>query len=434
LKEVKTSIYEELPEKFGIIFDGWSCDGEHYIAIFATWVNSSGGVCERLLACGVQDLPENPVDAENFGFTAEDIGDYFADILSSFNCSFEAIEFICGDNASVNGRLATLIQDWLLREKQITRTLPLVGCASHRLNLAVQSLYAEGTAYYHAVEKVHTLMVELGTLKNRYKLAAKTQLCPVKRNDTRWGSQFSELKRYVELQTILLTCAFSTATKRMFLSAAENYLITDLLEILYKCELTNKFLQTHDAHEVTLLSVRIAFDRLIDEVPALAAKIGPDADIVQSPAFEKAIIKLQKGEPLSPALKTHVTVFKDAVVIPGEAKEELTFAQEIALAVENSKRNAARAGSGYRSTLHVSPTSNIVERLFSRSSIIMRPHRRCMDPSTCEMLIMLRCNKDMWSQKTLQDIIDTKKEANREAARKRVEERTAAAAEYLDDE
>lgn len=211
----------------------------------------------------------------------------------------------------------------------------------------------------------------------------------------------------------------------MFLTMAENYLITELVEMLYKCELTNKFLQNRDAHKVNLLSVRIALDKLIDDIPSLAGKIGPDADIIHSPAFEKAIVKLQKGEQLSAALKTHVAVFKDPVTLPGEAKENLTLEEEIALAVEASKREALRTGSGYRSTLHVSPTSNIVERLFSRASIIMRPHRRCMDPSTCEMLIMLRCNKDIWNQKTLQDIIDKKKEANREAARKRAEDRAA---------
>jgi hypothetical protein len=52
----------------------------------------------------------------------------------------------------------------------------------------------------------------------------------------------------------------------------------------------------------------------------------PDAEIVHSPGFENAIIKL------STALKAHVTVLKDAVALPCEAKEELAFAEEIALA------------------------------------------------------------------------------------------------------
>ena len=54
---------------------------------------------------------------------------------------------------------------------------------------------------------------------------------------------------------------------------------------------------------------------------------------------------------------------------------------------------------------HITPTSNIVERLFSRCGIIMRPHRRLMDPSTLEMLIMLRFNKDLWDSRDVDDIM-----------------------------
>ena len=55
---VKDAISDELPETFGLIFDGWSMAGEHYIAIFATWVNSKGNAVKRLLSCGVQKLPD----------------------------------------------------------------------------------------------------------------------------------------------------------------------------------------------------------------------------------------------------------------------------------------------------------------------------------------------------------------------------------------
>ncbi len=52
----------------------------------------------------------------------------------------------------------------------------------------------------------------------------------------------------------------------------------------------------------------------------------------------------------------------------------------------------------YRSAAHISPTSVFVERLLSRCGIIMRPHRRLMDPSTVEMLVMLRFNRDLWDE------------------------------------
>ena len=52
----------------------------------------------------------------------------------------------------------------------------------------------------------------------------------------------------------------------------------------------------------------------------------------------------------------------------------------------------------YVDTGHVACTSVIVEQLFSRCGIVMRPHRRLMDPSTLEMLVMLRFNKDLWDE------------------------------------
>ena len=44
LAAVKETIKVNLPERFGIIMDGWSCDSEHYIAIFATYTTSKGNV------------------------------------------------------------------------------------------------------------------------------------------------------------------------------------------------------------------------------------------------------------------------------------------------------------------------------------------------------------------------------------------------------
>lgn len=156
---------------------------------------------QRLIACGVQDIPFNAEEANNFGFTAEDIGDYIFDVLQFYGLDFVAIEFMSGDNAYVNQSLCAKIEDWLRREKQIDRTVPLVGCASHRLNLAVQLMYSENEnpAYFRMVDKVQALMVDLKTLKNKVKVAMHTSLCPQLRNDTRWGSTYAMLVKYLKL-------------------------------------------------------------------------------------------------------------------------------------------------------------------------------------------------------------------------------------------
>ena len=104
---------------------------------------------------------------------------------------------------------------------------------------------------------------------------------------------------------------------------------------------------------------------------------------------------------------------------------------------------APKTKSKYRSLSHISPTSVVVEHLSSRAKPIMTPHRRHMDPSTLEMLILLRYNKDMWDPLTLDAVKasfiaerETHKrareeqlKAREEAVRMRLEQEAKAAAE-----
>jgi hypothetical protein len=86
-------------------------------------------LCQVLLiCCGVQDENED----SNLDFSAESLGDYIFDELQLLGYDFNAIiELICGDNTSCNPKLARLIGD------HINQPVPLIGCASLKLNLAV---------------------------------------------------------------------------------------------------------------------------------------------------------------------------------------------------------------------------------------------------------------------------------------------------------
>jgi len=399
---------------------GWSCDGEHYIGIFATWVKESGVVVKRLIACGVQDLPSNDTEANDFGFTAEDIGDYIFDTLQIYGYDFEAIEFITGDNAYVNQSLCTKIEDWLHREKQINRTVPLVGCASHRLNLAVQLIYSEevNPAYSRMVAKVQALMVELKSLKNKVKLAVHTSLCPQLRNDTRWGSTYRMLLKYIKLcdaTNHFRDCAFRAGTRNLVPvfqrlndeEQSEHEVIVEMVALLKDFEMISKWLQTENDPDpkkrVTLYTVRKVFDKLCSKHSFVRRHLSVAADIIHEPLFESAVAKLQGNDfTLTPAEKRKVSFFLvDSAVAESDeddadADAHLSFLDETLddAAAESCKRQ--KKACPYRSMDHISATSNIVERLFSRCGIIMRPHRRLMDPSTLEMLIMLRFNKDLW--------------------------------------
>lgn len=380
---------------------------------------------KRLIACGVQDLPSNAKEANDFGFTAEDIGDYIYDVLQFYGLDFEAIEFITGDNAYVNQSLCTKIQEWLLREKRIDRTVPLVGCASHRLNLAVQLIYSEevNPEYYRLVIKVQDLMVELKSLKNKVKLAVHTSLCPQSRNDTRWGSTYRMLEKYLKLceeTNHFRDCAFKAGTRNLIPTfqreddeqQSEHEIILEMVALLKEFEMISKWLQTENNPDpkkrVTLYTVRKVFDKLCAKYSFARRHLSAAADIIHEPLFESAVAKLQGNDSsLTLAEKKKVSFFLiDSAEAESDEDEDdviMNFLDETLddAAAESAKRQKKTCP--YRSMDHISATSNIVERLFSRCGIIMRPHRRLMDPSTLEMLIMLRFNKDLWDAREVDE-------------------------------
>ena len=63
---------------------------------------------------------------------------------------------------------------------------------------------------------------------------------------------------------------------------------------------------------------------------------------------------------------------------------------------------------------HVAPTSNIVERLFSRAKLVMTDQRKIMAPYRLELFLFLRCNKILWSAATVDLIFEKEKQRSQE--------------------
>ena len=166
--------------------DGWTRFREHYSAMYAVYTDANDNVQEILLSCVVQEKDE---DSDSMDFTAESIGDYIYDELQILGYDFNAIEFVSGDNTSVNQRLAKLI------EEHIGAPVPLIGCASHKLNLAVD-FFVDQAIYAPLIAKVTNLMKQLRTLKHASKLRRHGLLMTVIPNVTRWGLLLACLLRY----------------------------------------------------------------------------------------------------------------------------------------------------------------------------------------------------------------------------------------------
>jgi hypothetical protein len=135
--------------------------------------------------------------------------------------------------------------------------VPFVGCASHRLNLAVCRLY-EKEEYSCLIQKVNALMDKLSTLKNASILRKKTHLTPEKRNQTRWSSTYNMLKKYRQLYPFLHD-GFSDEFLVFIPSPAEHRSIELLLERLQAIDNVCVGIQSDDSSR-DLFFVRIAFN------------------------------------------------------------------------------------------------------------------------------------------------------------------------------
>jgi hypothetical protein len=152
-KAVEGLIGEDMPDEFGIMLDGWTHGAEHYLAVFACWDTPDGPRRALLSMSPIMDEPDDHLGAEGHLIAIERF-------LPFFGKTIEGCKFIVGDNCSVNKRLATIMG------------VPLVGCASHRLQLAVRDYLLP---YEAALEEVQTLMRKLRTLKQAAKLRYSDQ-------------------------------------------------------------------------------------------------------------------------------------------------------------------------------------------------------------------------------------------------------------------
>ena len=374
-----------------------------------------------------QDLPEANDAAASFGSTADDVGDYIFDALASYGHDFSSVEPLAGDDAYVDGALRTKIEGRIYRNKGVRRSVPLVGCASHKLSLAVQSLCSENPIWSAAILRVHNLTVSLKSLKNRVKLAVVTSLNPQLRSDARRRSTYLTLKKYLKLvqeADDFQKCSLDRATRSLIPlydvedKDSEFSTIKNIVRRLKRLDELCVWLQTDNPSEVKMSTVRFYFDKLLIDYPTLQRYLGKDSYLVHCPNFDDAISKIQLAADQG---KSTVSLSSDeraavAMYAAGAGSGVEVVAQsdsdddgepsfiEQGKSEYDSKRPKQQPP--YNSTLHISPTtSNIVERLFSRCGLIMRPHRRLMDPSTLEMLVMLRFNRDLWDERDVDTVI-----------------------------
>jgi hypothetical protein len=388
------------------------------VAVFATFVDVNDTVQQPFLGMGPMQNPNDDDDEKHAMFGAISHMEYLSYVLSCYGKSFEHVQFIVGDNCNVNKAIPTAIKN------KHNCNVPLVGCASHRLHVAVEKLYTEED--FALIEKVHAFMLKLKTISNtaamRDKIKEEDYLSPIIRNKTRWLSTFNMLKRFKDMYPLLADVALKdTELPDATVLRAVNKLI-DKLQHVHNIMTA---IQGEDYNKINLSLIRLLFDGrllhcctntlilchsdLIEAFSQMEFTLGQEAFIInkQSRDFEDAVCMLQthrvaalEGDKLNAVacfLKAPPREPAPSVHPPGSVEARI---EEHQARVQEAANNVSST-SKYTSTKHVTPTSCIVERLFSTAKQFFPPERRSMHPQQLELCLYLHSHRKKWSVSTV---------------------------------
>ena len=383
---VEKKIATTLPDTFCLVFDGWtSKDNTHYMGMFATYASKEPNGYSKIL------LTFSPMGEEE-SLGAQEHFEFATFVLELYGKTWTNVASLIGDNCPSNKAFANKARK------------PLVGCASHRFNLAVKDMLED---YTNLTTKVYHLMKKLRNIIHSAKLRKMTPLRPKCGNVTRWSSTFVMMERYMKLKEFLPQLCLDDVDD-LLPTAREDREIEALLERLADLDSVTKALQQEN---LTMWDVRQLFDTVIVEYPESATRISADSDIVHNKTFERAIVKIQKGsvgELITEEMKS-VEVLQ--IVRSNSAPQSKYPAKIESLAERALKRQKLDDTAGnqsdakYMDLRFIVPTSNICERLFSKAGYGLDSRRQNTLPSNFELQMFLHANNDLWGIKEVNDLL-----------------------------
>ena len=242
---------------------------------------------------------------------------------------------------------------------------------------------------------------------NRAKLSVVTEKVPIRLHEIRWAGARNLVLRYNEIKDDIRSASLPLETRKLFLNAEMEEGIDEFLKILNNSHAVSLYLQNSDGKECTMMGTRNLFDALIKKFPSMRDDIKSNSKHVHCPDFENGIVKIQSHQEakLSAAEKEAVKVFLIEEVEREEPADELSFVQSVLMEVEEQQKKRSRV-TKYRSTMHVTPVFCICcEQTNSISKHIMSDTRKQMDPTSLEMLLILKLNPDLWNERSVNAVI-----------------------------
>lgn len=347
LKKIKNM----LPSKFAVMFDGWTIGTEHYLGVFAVFMDTTSKKKRVLIGCMVaDDVDENDEYTDgiqdsdkHFGLTAADMFEHLADMLKELGYTEEdvnadelknIIQCLIGDSVSANLKLARDLN------------IPFVRCRSHLLNLAVNfglgnpqkdlkkkkdddnedgddsddegidlNLQATRMMRRDLILKEDKIQGCLLAIKTASTLRTNNiKIAPERMNRTRWSSIYKLNKRTIDMYDIkdLGSINFDPKSKRKlskFLLSDDELDQAKKMDIdMGRIDVATKVLQKDD---MNLAKCQAVIDLLVSKVPhivklskhlekdylkdELDVEEGTGRKLYTSFHFNNGVIKIQSG-------------------------------------------------------------------------------------------------------------------------------------------
>lgn len=383
-KKVEEKISLLLPSKFAIVIDGWTSHSTHFVGMFATFPSENTNGYEKFL------LAFSPMGTE-MEFTAIEHYNFIEYVLSVYKKTLENVVAIIADNCDTNKALANLC------------LVPMIGCASHRYNLAVKDVLVE---HSDLIDKINTIMGKLKNLKLAGQLRKYTELVPIQKNVTRWSSTANMVFRYLKLIDFIAKPEISNDPSIVDLipTARENTVIITLSKTLEELNSVTIMLQKED---IDMSDVRYLFDNIIESYPELNSHCGKNASIIHSVDFENTIVKILDGKEsdLCEKEKDSVVNLKlniSPVETETAALSKPNFAADL---LKRRKMEKTNSNSAYMNCKFLRPTSNMVERFFSLAKFTYNDLRKKLLPYNLEMQLFLNLNGHLWNDRLVMECI-----------------------------
>ncbi|KAF0744563.1 hypothetical protein Ae201684P_018845 [Aphanomyces euteiches] len=254
-----------IPECFGLCFDGWTDGTTHYTAIFASFQCLDKKEAPLLALAPLLD--DGRLDAPAHA-------NFSRETLKIYGKSMDNVAFFVGDNCSTNGSIARLCG------------VPLIGCYSHKFNLAVKRWLLP---FEEELTAINDLIGHLKRLHIMRQLRQLTDLSLVRCNVTRWSPTFNMVSRSLELLPALDEME---SINEFMLSRTQVQRVKALIQHLEEFETVTMKLHTDG---IDLADARTLFDGTLAKYPSMA-HLDSDNAIVRYPDFDAATIHALNGQ------------------------------------------------------------------------------------------------------------------------------------------